>query len=152
MKRQLAFTALISALLITMGCTSAAMDIQKTTERPDESLINTYWKLVTLDDKQIVTQKNFREAHLVLHQEASRLAGATGCNTLMGSYATENEHIEFNHVATTMMACPKVQMETEHGFLTALEQVTKWSVEGDTLMLSDDNGEPLANFQAVHLY
>ncbi len=152
LKRLLAFSICISALLITAGCTAASTDNAKSNERPDKSLINTYWKLVTLDDKQIITQENSREAHFVLHQEASRLAGATGCNSLMGSYLAQNERIEFNQVATTRMACPPPQMETEQGFLATLEQTAQWRVDGDTLVLSDDQGEPLAHFQAVHLY
>ncbi|CAM3634593.1 META domain-containing protein [Halomonas casei] len=152
LKRLLAFPIFISALLLTTGCTTASTDNAKTTERPDESLINTYWKLVALDDKQIITQENSREAHFVLHQEASRLAGATGCNSLMGSYLVKDERIEFNQMGTTRMACPQPQMETEQGFLAALEQAAQWRVDGDTLVLSDDQDEPLAHFQAVHLY
>ncbi|WGI24785.1 META domain-containing protein [Halomonas alkaliantarctica] len=128
------------------------MDTLETTHHPDEALINTYWKLVTIDDIPVVTLENFREAHLVLHQEASRLAGATGCNTLMGSYWLENERIAFEQIASTKMACPTPQMKTERDFLAALKQVTAWSVDGATLVLSGEDNEPLAAFKAVHLY
>ncbi|MFS8153409.1 META domain-containing protein [Vreelandella titanicae] len=128
------------------------MDTHETAHRPNEPLINTYWKLVTLDSAPVVTHENFREAHLVLHQKASRLAGATGCNTLMGSYRVENERIEFGQIASTKIACPKPQMKTEQDFLAALKQVTAWSVNGARLVLLGDNSEPLAVFEAVHLY
>lgn len=137
---------------MTSGCIVAATDSHKYTTSPDESLINTYWKLVMLDGAPVVTHEDFREAHLVLHQEASRLAGATGCNTLMGSYRVENEQIAFGQIASTKMACPTTQMKTERDFLTALKQVTAWSVDGATLVLSGDNNELLAAFEAVHLY
>ncbi|WP_050713126.1 MULTISPECIES: META domain-containing protein [unclassified Halomonas] len=152
MKRRLALYGFIGALLITAGCSSAAMDSQETAHHPDETLINTYWRLVALDGAPVVALENFREAHLVLHQEASRLAGATGCNTLMGSYRVKNEHIAFGQIASTKMACPTAQMKTERDFLTALKQVTAWSVNGATLVLSGENNEPLAAFEAVHLY
>lgn len=152
LKRRLPIYGFISALLITAGCSSATMDTHETEHRPDEALINTYWKLVTLDDTPVVALENFREAHLVLHQEASRLAGATGCNSLMGSFRVENERIAFDQIASTKMACPTAQMKTERDFLTALKQVTAWSVDGATLLLMGDNNEPLAVFEAVHLY
>ncbi|MCE7521287.1 META domain-containing protein [Vreelandella titanicae] len=152
MKRRLALYGFIGALLITAGCSSAAMDSQETAHHPDETLINTYWKLVSLDGAPVVVNGNFREAHFVLHQDASRLAGATGCNTLMGSYHVESQRITFNQVATTKMACPPSQMKTEQAFLAALEQATAWHVEGAALELLDDNNEPLASFEAVHLY
>lgn len=128
------------------------MDTHETAHRPNEPLINTYWKLVTLDGAPVVTHENYREAHLVLHHEASRLAGATGCNTLMGSYRVENERIAFGQIASTKMACPALQMEIERDFLAALKQVTTWSVDGAMLVLLSDNSEPLAVFEAVHLY
>ena len=151
LKRRLPNYGFISALLITAGCSSATMDTHETAHHPNEALINTYWKLVTLDGAPVVTHENFREAHLVLHQEASRLAGATGCNTLMGSYLMENDRIAFGQIASTKMACPAPQMKTERNFLAALKQVTAWSVDGSKLVLGDDS-EPLAAFEAVHLY
>lgn len=139
-------------LFITAGCTSATMNNHENAERPDEPLINTYWKLVALNDKPIITQENYREAHLVLHQNASRLAGATGCNTLMGSYKVEDTCLTFSQVATTRMACPATQMKTERDFITALEQATGWRVDDATLVLLGDNSAALARFEAVHLY
>lgn len=89
---------------------------------------------------------------MVLHQEASRLAGNSGCNKLMGSYRVVSERITFSQVATTKMACPAPQMKTEQAFLAALKQVTAWSVNGATLVLTGDNNKTLAAFEAVHLY
>lgn len=152
MIRQLTLYVLISILFVAAGCSSRTIGNHETMEQPDESLINTYWKLMKLDGAPVIAKENFREAHMVLHQDASRLAGATGCNTLMGSYQVENEHITFNQVATTKRACPAPQMETERNFLAALKQTTAWRVEGARLVLSGDNNEPLASFEAVHLY
>ena len=152
MRRRQALYGFIGALLLTAGCSSAPMDSSDGAYPPDEPLINTYWKLVALDGAPLLPRDNFREPHLVLHQDASRLAGATGCNTLMGRYIKEGERIRFDQVATTEMACPATQMNTEQALLTALEQATGWHVSGSALELLDGNNEPLANFEAVHLY
>lgn len=128
------------------------MNNHENAERPDDSLTNTYWKLVALNDKPVITQENYREAHLVLHQDASRLAGATGCNMLMGSYKVEDTRLTFSQVATTKMACPATQMKTQRDFITVLGQTTDWQVNGATLVLLGDNNAALASFEAVHLY
>lgn len=152
MIRHLTLCVLIGITCLTTGCSSTTIDSQAAAEHPNEPLINTYWKLVTLDGEPVVTRENFRESHLVLHQDASRLAGATGCNTLMGSYRVENEQITFNKIASTKMACSTAQMNNEQDFLAALKQVTTWNVDGAMLVLSGNNNEPLAVFEAVHLY
>lgn len=128
------------------------VDHHQAAKYPDESLVNTYWKLVRVDGAPVIAQENFREAHMVLHRDASRLAGSTGCNTLMGRYQVENARIAFNQVATTKMACPAAPMKTEQDFLTALKQANAWRVEGARLELLGDNHESLAVFEAVHLY
>lgn len=152
MKQLLGMCGLISTLFINTGCTLATTDFQQSTAPPNEALINTYWKLERLDGAPIATHENFREAHLVLHKDALRLAGATGCNTLLGSYHVENERIAFGQIASTEMACPAPQMRAERDFIAALKRVTAWSVDGATLVLLGDNNEPLAVFKAVHLY
>lgn len=137
---------LISLFLLVSGCQA----YQATT--PDETLTNTYWKLVTLNDHPIATVENFREPHLVLHEENTRLAGSTGCNNLMGSYHAEGEYLAFEQVATTLMACPETQMRNERAMLSMLTRSDTWQIKGGTLSLKQANGNPLAVFEAVHLY
>jgi heat shock protein HslJ len=134
------------------GCSSTTVGHHKAADYPDESLVNTYWKLVKVGGAPVTAQENVREAHLVLHRDASRLAGSTGCNTLMGRYQVENPRIAFNQVSTTKLACPAAPMKTERDFLTALKQANTWRVEGARLELLGDNDAPLASFEAVHLY
>lgn len=142
------FAALILCLMavLMVGCTAMAPAASV-----DEPLENTYWKLNRLGETPVTAVDNQREAHLVLHAEEARVAGSGGCNRLMGSYDLEGEALSFGRLATTMMACP-AGMQTERAFLDALEEVAAWEVDGKTLTLSDADGEPLARFEAVHLY
>ena len=152
MIRQLMFCVLTSITLVAAGCSSTEVDRHQAAKYPDESLVNTYWKLINVDGAPVIAQDNVREAHLVLHRDASHLAGSTGCNTLTGRYQVENARIAFNQVATTKMACPTAPMKTEQDFLTALKQANAWHVEGARLQLLDDKDAPMASFEAVHLY
>ena len=119
---------------------------------PDESLINTYWKLLTVNDEPEVAADNVREAHIVLHVERTRLAGSTGCNTLSGRYQHTGQQLTFHLIATTKMACPTAQMRSEQAMLIALKQTRRWNINGSLLELTNARGEPLAVLKAVHLY
>ena len=119
---------------------------------PDESLINTYWKLLTVNDEPEVAADNVREAHIVLHVERTRLAGSTGCNTLSGRYQHTGQQLTFHPIATTKMACPTAQMRSEQAMLSALQQTRHWEISSSRLALTGTKGEPLAVFEAVHLY
>lgn len=132
------------------GCQSQAA--QHVHTAPDESLTNTYWKLLTVDDNPVVVADNVREAHIVLHIENARLAGATGCNTLSGGYQHSGERLSFHPIATTKMACPPAQMQSEQAMLNALQHTKRWEIDSSRLALTNANGESLAVFEAVHLY
>ena len=56
------------------------------TTRPDESLVNTYWKLTALDGESPDVVDGQREPHFVLHADPARAMGSTGCNRMMGNY------------------------------------------------------------------
>lgn len=145
------YALFIGLLIITTGCQSAASAVHLNAA-PDETLTNTYWRLDSLNGQTITAAENFREAHLVLHHDNNRLAGSTGCNTLIGSYRIAKSRLTFGQIATTKMACPEAQMHNEQAMLTVLEQVGYWQVSGSTLSLLDSDSQLLATLEAVHLY
>ncbi|KAA0011892.1 META domain-containing protein [Billgrantia pellis] len=141
------FATLLGALAIAlMGCTG----LEGPTSH-DESLENTYWKLIRAGDVMAEALDNRREAHVVLHAEERRVAGSTGCNRLTGSYRLENDSLRFGPLITTRMACLQGG-ETEQALLEALEVAASWQVEGVALTLKDEAGIAVAHFEAVHLY
>lgn len=144
------WAAVMSAALILGGCTGA----QSTEDYQgvDESLENTYWKLVALDEQPTPVVDGKREAHIVLHTQDSRVAGSTGCNRLMGEYHHDEQELGFGRLATTRMACPGEVATLERDFLATLNDVSSWQIEGKTLTLMDEQGASRARFQAVHLY
>lgn len=150
MKQKFALLALLAGTMALTGC--AGLDATSGGSAGDEPLENTYWKLVTVGERQAVAVTETREAHLVLHAEEARLAGSTGCNRMMGGYELDGDRLSFGQLATTMMACPGDVMEFEREFLDALGDVASWQVEGESLTLVDGEGEARARFEAVHLY
>ena len=143
--------ALIGAILFLAGL--LALGIQgcaggdSGSRTPASSLTDTYWKLISLDGKPVTAENGQREAHLILQDKDSRLAGSGGCNRIMGSYRLDESSLSFGKVASTMMAC--VNMHDEQAFLATLEKIRRWKIDGTGLELLDESGQSRARFEAV---
>lgn len=142
-----ALMVITSALAGCIGLDASSRDLAY-----EEPLENTYWKLVSVGAHHAVVSGEAREAHFVLHAEAARLAGSTGCNNLMGSYERKGDQLSFRQLASTRMACPAELMVLERNFLNALNDVVSWQIVGEMLILDNAQGKELARFEAVYLY
>jgi copper homeostasis protein (lipoprotein) len=101
------------------------------------------WNLVQLGDMPVNAPKDRPGAHLVLMSKDKRVAGSGGCNRIMGGYTLEGNTLKFSKMASTMMMCED-SMALEQSFLKALDTVTGWSIEGNTLLLKDASGQVVA--------
>lgn len=117
----------------------------------DESITNKYWKLKTLEGKEVKMAENQeKEIYFTLKTDENRVAGFAGCNTLMGAYTLETgNRIRFSNMASTMMACPDVDIN-DRDFLKIFELVDNYTVNGDELSLNVGRRAPLAVFEAVY--
>lgn len=108
-------------------------------------LINTYWRLVTLNAKPVKVYN--AEAHFVLESGTGRFHGSSGCNRIMGEYKSDPKALTFSTpVATTRMICAEGAKQ-EAAFLTALQEVRSWGISEDNLMLLNDQGRMIARFK-----
>jgi putative lipoprotein len=78
-------------------------------------------------------------------QSETQVGGRTGCNTWGGTYERQGTKIRFSAMMMTEMAC-QYGMDVEQLYMTALERTRAISVNGDTLVLSDEAGADLARF------
>lgn len=110
-----------------------------------------YWRLIELRGKPLAKTENAaREPHLILRSEGNFAGGSAGCNTFRGTFETsEMNRIKFSKMASTMMACP--DMEIERAFLQVLETADNYYLKGDTLILNRARMAPLARFENVFL-
>lgn len=113
------------------------------------SFEGTYWKVVRIGERVISGPRRPNEAHLVFDPEgmAGRVAGAGGCNRLMGGYRREGSAIAFEQMAGTMMACHE-GMDVEQQLNQALQKVAAWRISGAKLELLDAQGALLVRLQA----
>jgi uncharacterized lipoprotein YbaY/heat shock protein HslJ/uncharacterized lipoprotein NlpE involved in copper resistance len=124
--------------------------------RAQADLVNTYWRLDRLGDRDVAGEPGTREPHIVLRapepgDTEARFSATVGCNQMMGSVSTGPESIAFGQIASTMMACPPPLDQLEFGLARALEGATNYRIIGQTLILNDDAGGMVAVFRAVYL-
>src|SRR5699024_11266410 len=114
-------------------------------------LTETYWKLTELEGEKVVMDSTFnREPHIVLRDEDNRVSGNGGCNQLMGTYELEGDNkISFSKMASTMMACPDLELEQK--FAQMFENVDHYSLNGEKLELLQGD-KVLARFAAVYFH
>lgn len=114
--------------------------------RTDPNLENKKWVLVELMGKEVSFENDTRTAHLIFDGESGRLAGSDSCNRIMGGYElAEGNRISFGSLASTMMACP--DMEIADQFTKALEKVDSYTVTEGILSLNRARMAPLARFR-----
>jgi heat shock protein HslJ len=116
------------------------------------SLVNTYWKVLRLEDREVKAGEGRREPNLILREAGRRFSATVGCNQLTGSYEASGDSLTFGTLAATMMACepPLDAWEAELGDL--LGRTASYRIDGQTLELLDAAGASLGLFQAVYLY
>jgi len=126
--------------------------LDRPAQKPDASLVETYWKLVELNGKPVVPVPGgwHREAHMILKSSGSRVQGSGGCNRFFGTFELRpGNRIRFSKIGSTMMACPG--MESEAAFFRALEAADGYVINSDTLQLHKARMAPLARFGAIWL-
>jgi putative lipoprotein len=74
------------------------------------------------------------------------VSGSTGCNRYNGPYTIDGESLEIGPVASTLMACPPPRDAIESAYVAALDRVQTWAIDGEELVLSDDEGEELLRY------
>ena len=123
----------------------------KRVAKNNEPITEKYWKLKTLEGKDVKMVKNQeKEIYFMLKTDENRVTGFAGCNTILGSYKLEKgNRIRFSNMGSTMMACPDVDFN-ESEFLKIFELADNYTINGDELSLNVGRRAPLAVFEAVY--
>jgi len=126
-----------------MGC--CGLNAQQT---PATQIENMHWKLTWLPGVKIGSSTPPRAAYIELDSASHRMRGSGGCNTLMGGYELEGDHVKFMAPVRTMMACAS-GMATEDALIKALDETREWRVSGTKLNLLNAEGHAVARFVAA---
>jgi heat shock protein HslJ len=117
----------------------------------DNEIVNKYWKLKTLEGKEIkMTDNQEKEQYFILKSDGT-VSGFAGCNQFDGQYKlSEGNRIRFNeNLALTMKICPDVKIN-ESEFMEVFKLTDNYTINGDILSLNVGRRAPLAVFEAVY--
>ncbi len=127
-------------------------------------LENTYWRLLTLDDKEIMKTEN-AEPHLILRINESNKkntaiiqgdgSGSDGCNSFFLSWKQNSstemvQDFDLMLGGATMRLCNDEVSAQVTNYMQALDKADNYTIKGSILELKQQE-EVLASFEAVDL-
>jgi heat shock protein HslJ len=80
-----------------------------------------------------------------------RVSGFSGCNQFNAPYTLDGDRLELGEIASTKMACPAPGDAVEPAYLETLGAVAGWRIEGDELVLVDQNSKELLRLREPSL-
>jgi heat shock protein HslJ len=142
-------TAATTQMAASSAAASSEWASTSSVQAPTATLIDTYWKLVALNGKDIGIVENTREVYILFNDD-QRVSGSDGCNRFMGGYQLSGESLSLEQLAGTKMACAEGDAQAQE-FTTALTQVSTHQLTGVSLDLFDNAGNIVARFNAAEL-
>ncbi len=131
-------------VLTLLGTHSMAQSDSDPAQTPDAAVLeNTKWSAIGIDGAVL----NAKKSPELAFEADGAFGGSGGCNRFTGRAQMSGDRIEFpENIAATLMACPPEAEQTERQFFDALQQVATYAVAGDSLVMLDQNGEPVLKF------
>ena len=103
------------------------------------SLAGTAWRLVAYGPDD-APQQPLSNTTVTMKFTDAQVQGSLGCNSFGGNYMVNGQQLTLSNIVQTMMACEQPIMQQEQQISLALQSVTTWKREGDTLRLGYDGG------------
>jgi heat shock protein HslJ len=134
----------VMGLRVGLALALAALVACATAEPPSE-IENRDWYLFAIGEQTLSVPTE--GARPTLRLENHRAAGYAGCNHFAGNYTLAGPDLKFGPTASTKMFCQETAT-IEDRYLADLGHVVHWSIEGDQLTLSSDQG-PVLRFKEL---
>jgi heat shock protein HslJ len=133
----IAILVLGSAGMVACGSDSKSSSTQATTAAASGGTIEgTTWTVTELNGKPVPSG-----VQATLTFDGKSLSGSSGCNTYNGSASfADGKATVSGNMISTMRACDEPANSFEAAYLKALPTVTTYTVDGNTLTLSDSSG------------
>jgi heat shock protein HslJ len=101
--------------------------------------------LVELAGSPVPLPTGGQRPYFVLSKDGE-VSGFGGCNRFFGQYGNKNGHFDLSKLASTMMACPELELESK--LLATLEAADRYEQVGTSLFLYQGNAM-LAKFRSA---
>lgn len=103
------------------------------------------WTLDELDGEPVESG-----VQVTLEFDGTQIAGTGGCNQYNGAASFDDGVVEIApEIVSTMMACIGPEAEVESNYLALLPSADGFSVDDDTLTLTDADGEPILVYRST---
>lgn len=146
----------VGMVAIPLVSARGAGDEQEGAEQADEEdsvdvaepgpLAGTRWVLKALDGAAIHADV---ETTLIFSADEDSINGNGGCNSYGGSVSYDaDDAIAISQVFSTLMACDEQSMTQERAYFDSLEAVGSYSIQGDALLLFNEDSVEIARFSA----
>ncbi len=114
-------------------------------EKEKAVLEGKYWKLVRLNGKDVVNQRN--EPYIKFDSENNSASGNGGCNQFSCSFEQPGpKRLKFGNITSTKMAC--IGESIENSYFQILQQTTIYALSADELKLKNEFETTLAIFKS----
>lgn len=137
-------------LVVALAALVAAQEVQAATravpieqgrqvaaEAPAEPFHGKVWRLFELQAApDAAPMQPSAMITLEIDAAAGRASGKGGCNRYFGGMTLSGTQLSVSGIGATQMACPPPAMDEEAAYLSALERVTGYQIEGDVLTLT----------------
>ena len=81
--------------------------------------------------------------------EDGTVGGSTGCNRFTASYTVDGDAVELGMIASTQIACPPPADAVERAYVEALGRVAGWRLDGEELVLLDEDDAEVLRYAAA---
>jgi heat shock protein HslJ len=125
------------ATLALAACASA---------RGSASLEGTLWALESYQNAEGETVDVLPNSGARAEFENGEVSGTSGCNRFFGAYEVDGNSISIGPLGSTLMGCPDPLAQQEFGLMTSFQSAATYEISGDTLTLSNEDGEVVVTF------
>lgn len=149
------FEATDTGLLLSDGSSKSQLRFAKYGPSPSLPLRGTTWTLTIFEEFSGTSPEDSvsatpapRDNPIFLQIKADNVTGSGGCNRIDGSVRVEkNERLEFLNLSVTEEGGPSEALKVETEFIDKLLKVSRFTVTGNRLVLSNDDGTLALHFE-----
>ena len=141
--------ALLALLVAACGGVSsnAAQSNAKPTAAPSGTLEGTKWRLQSMGAQGAEKTVEGGAPLLLQFEPGGKVSGSGGCNTFGGAYKVNGQTLTFSDMVSTLRACTDETIgNQESRYLKALQQATRFTLAGDSLVIEYGEGKTALNF------
>ncbi|MBE2279364.1 MAG: META domain-containing protein [Ignavibacteriaceae bacterium] len=123
----------ITLTILFAGCFSQSVIKEETV-----LLSNNLWTLSSLPGIEVLDSQSEKAPNISFNLNENKVSGFAGCNRFMGPVQINGETIKFGNIASTMMACPEMELEIK--FMKIFNTVDRYTIQdGKLIFFSGDN-------------